>query len=194
MTYAKIKYFVQNMWWFWFWKWVWVAGRTQGRLWILVFCLGIMGVLVPAPLLEFRYFTIPFFLIALHTKIPEEIELGTSFCMTILYSVLNAFTMYLFLFRPFHWANDPGGIQRFMWWKFCHLLFSHITWILKLYLCLEIKFDWYRQTQHSWFVRYTWRCMVASQKLLLDVKSNWSDDWNRTCSNLKQYHVSSGHP
>ncbi|CAM6044206.1 unnamed protein product [Sphagnum compactum] len=90
-------------------------GRTQGRLWILVFCLGIMGVLVPAPLLEFRYFTIPFFLIALHTKIPEEIELGTSFCMTILYLVLNAFTMYLFLFRPFHWANDPGGIQRFMW-------------------------------------------------------------------------------
>lgn len=141
------------MWWFWFWKWVLVAGRTQGRLWILVFCLGIMGVLVPAPLLEFRYFTIPFFLIALHTKIPEEIELGTSFCMTILYLVLNAFTMYLFLFRPFHWANDPGGIQRFMWWKFCHLLFSHITWILKLYLCLEIKFDWYRQTQHSWFCK-----------------------------------------
>ncbi len=127
VTNAKIKYFVQNMWWFWFRKWVWVAGRTQGRLWILVFCLGIMGVLVPAPLLEFRYFTIPFFLIALHTKIPEEIELGTSFCMTILYLILNAFTMYLFLFRPFHWANDPGGIQRFMWWKFCHLLFSHIT-------------------------------------------------------------------
>jgi hypothetical protein len=61
--------------------------------------------------------------------------------------------MYLFLFRPFHWANDPGGIQRFMWWKFCHLLFSHITWILKLYLCLGIKFDWYRQTQHSWFCK-----------------------------------------
>ncbi|XP_021289075.1 dol-P-Glc:Glc(2)Man(9)GlcNAc(2)-PP-Dol alpha-1,2-glucosyltransferase [Herrania umbratica] len=85
--------------------------KTQRRIWVLVYFLATSAVLVPAPLIEFRYYTIPFYFYMLHTGINDCQSL---LLMGILYTVLNVFTMRMFLFRPFLWDHEPG-IQRFIW-------------------------------------------------------------------------------
>lgn len=88
-----------------------LTGERQRRIWVLSYVIATALVLVPAPLIEFRYYTIPFYFLILHSKIGE-----TSNWLLIgsLYAVVNIFTMYLFLFRPFHWDHEPGT-QRFIW-------------------------------------------------------------------------------
>ncbi|XP_043695140.1 dol-P-Glc:Glc(2)Man(9)GlcNAc(2)-PP-Dol alpha-1,2-glucosyltransferase [Telopea speciosissima] len=86
-------------------------GKVQKNIWILVFFCASAAVLIPAPLIEFRYFTIPFFFLILHSQIKDD---KSWFLMGILYIVVNTFTMLMFLFRPFHWDHEPG-IQRFIW-------------------------------------------------------------------------------
>ncbi|KAK6244875.1 hypothetical protein QUC31_011284 [Theobroma cacao] len=85
--------------------------KTQRRIWVLVYFLATSAVLVPAPLIEFRYYTIPFYFYMLHTGINDCQSL---LLMGILYTVLNVFTMRMFLFRPFLWDHEPG-VQRFIW-------------------------------------------------------------------------------
>lgn len=81
----------------------------------MVLVVGIAGVLVPAPLIEFRYYTIPIFLFALHIHVPKDCEILTSSLLAIAYIGVDAVTMYLFLYRPFQWAHEPEGVQRFIW-------------------------------------------------------------------------------
>jgi alpha-1,2-glucosyltransferase len=79
-----------------------------------VLFVGIGGVIVPAPLIEFRYYTIPVYLIALHCGMGQDHELTKSLLVALIYVVTNVVTMYLFLYRPFQWAHEPG-VQRFIW-------------------------------------------------------------------------------
>ncbi|XP_074565348.1 dol-P-Glc:Glc(2)Man(9)GlcNAc(2)-PP-Dol alpha-1,2-glucosyltransferase [Curcuma longa] len=88
-----------------------ILGKNQRRIWVLSYVVATALVLVPAPLIEFRYYTIPFYLLVLHSPIPKTCNLRLIWS---LYVVVNIFTMYLFLFRPFHWAHEPG-VQRFIW-------------------------------------------------------------------------------
>jgi alpha-1,2-glucosyltransferase len=78
---------------------------------VLAFFLATAAVLVPAPLIEFRYYTIPFYFLILHSPITDY---QSWLLMGFLYLALNVLTMMLFLFRPFHWSHEPG-IQRFIW-------------------------------------------------------------------------------
>lgn len=89
-------------------------GEKERRLWILVLFVGIGGVIVPAPLIEFRYYTIPVYLIALHCGMGQDHELIKSLLVALIYVVTNVVTTYLFLYRPFQWAHEPG-VQRFIW-------------------------------------------------------------------------------
>lgn len=77
----------------------------------MLFFLACAAVLVPAPLIEFRYYTIPFYLIVLNSKIDDA---NSWFLMAIVYVAVNIFTMTMFLLRPFHWDHEPGT-QRFLW-------------------------------------------------------------------------------
>jgi hypothetical protein len=43
------------------------AAKSQTRIWVLSFVLSVALVLVPAPLVEFRYYTIPFVILVLHS-------------------------------------------------------------------------------------------------------------------------------
>ncbi|XP_065633820.1 dol-P-Glc:Glc(2)Man(9)GlcNAc(2)-PP-Dol alpha-1,2-glucosyltransferase isoform X2 [Quercus suber] len=86
-------------------------GRVQRKIWVLAFFLATAAVLVPAPLIEFRYYTIPFYFIVLHSHINDY---QSWLLMGLLYLAFNVFTMMIFLFRPFHWDHEPG-IQRFIW-------------------------------------------------------------------------------
>ncbi|KAI7902365.1 alpha-2-glucosyltransferase Alg10 [Cokeromyces recurvatus] len=69
--------------------------------------------LVPSPLLEFRYFIIPFLFYMVHIPPPKQtwrLLSGLAF-----YIFIHLITLYLFLFKPFVWLNEPNQLQRFMW-------------------------------------------------------------------------------
>ncbi|KAM5560110.1 dol-P-Glc:Glc(2)Man(9)GlcNAc(2)-PP-Dol alpha-1,2-glucosyltransferase [Rosa sericea] len=86
-------------------------GKVQRKIWVLAFFLATAAVLVPAPLIEFRYYTIPFFFLILHS---HDNDYQSWLVTGLLYTTLNAFTMVMFLYRPFHWSHEPGT-QRFIW-------------------------------------------------------------------------------
>ena len=83
-------------------------------LWLFFFASSTLLVLVPAPLLEPRYFIIPYVITLLHVRLPRTHRLATALCIVSAYVLVNATAMYLFLFRPFKWEGHEGW-QRFMW-------------------------------------------------------------------------------
>ncbi|KAG0450777.1 hypothetical protein HPP92_026578 [Vanilla planifolia] len=85
-------------------------GRSRRKVWVLLFCLACAAVLIPAPLVEFRYYTIPLYLLILNTRIGNMQWMAIG----VLYTSVNIITMFIFLFKPFHWDNELG-IQRFIW-------------------------------------------------------------------------------
>ncbi|XP_062184698.1 dol-P-Glc:Glc(2)Man(9)GlcNAc(2)-PP-Dol alpha-1,2-glucosyltransferase isoform X2 [Phragmites australis] len=88
-----------------------ILGKSQTRVWVLSFVLSVALVLVPAPLVEFRYYTIPFVILVLNSPV---IGNGKLLALGSLYAAADLFTLVMFLFRPFHWEHEPGT-QRFMW-------------------------------------------------------------------------------
>ncbi|GFR39704.1 hypothetical protein Agub_g183, partial [Astrephomene gubernaculifera] len=75
--------------------------RRVSRLWVLGFTVCLVAQLLPAWLLELRYFTPGFYLIALQLEPPTRLQ---ALAMLALYGVVNAATMYLFLYRPYTFA------------------------------------------------------------------------------------------
>ncbi|XP_051131361.1 dol-P-Glc:Glc(2)Man(9)GlcNAc(2)-PP-Dol alpha-1,2-glucosyltransferase [Andrographis paniculata] len=84
--------------------------KNQKKLWVLAYVFACAATLVPAPLIEFRYFTVPFFFLVLHCNITDKSLL----LLGIMYLSINCFTMFMFLFRPFSWKHQ-AGTQRFIW-------------------------------------------------------------------------------
>ncbi|XP_024987704.1 dol-P-Glc:Glc(2)Man(9)GlcNAc(2)-PP-Dol alpha-1,2-glucosyltransferase [Cynara cardunculus var. scolymus] len=88
-----------------------LLAKVQKKVWILAYFLASAAVLIPAPLIEFRYYTIPFFFLLLHCHVTNG---RVWFLMGFLYTSINIYSMIMFLFRPFHWDHEPG-VQRFIW-------------------------------------------------------------------------------
>lgn len=88
-----------------------ILGKVQRRVWVVIYFLATAAVLIPAPLIEFRYYTIPFYFFILHSEINNN---RSWLLMGSIYVVINVFTMTMFLLRPFHWDHEPGT-QRFIW-------------------------------------------------------------------------------
>lgn len=89
-------------------------GKTKSSLWIITFLLGVAGVLVPTPLFEIRYYTIPFYITFVHSSSSRKLGSVRYFIIGACFVMVNAVTLYIFLFRPFQWAHEQG-VQRFMW-------------------------------------------------------------------------------
>ena len=68
--------------------------------------------LIPSPLLEFRYFIIPYYIFRLHIGQPSGLRLIMEF---LVYAVVNAQTEHYFLQKPFVWFSEIHKWQRFMW-------------------------------------------------------------------------------
>ena len=67
--------------------------------------------LVPAPLVEPRYFTTPFLLLLLAAApAPTERQLGAALAA---WAAVDAAAIAVFLLRPFVWGD--GSIARFLW-------------------------------------------------------------------------------
>ncbi|CAD7696204.1 unnamed protein product [Ostreobium quekettii] len=79
-------------------------------LWVVGYLGCTAATLVPAGLLEFRYFVVPFILAALHMPSPSR---GSIFALASLFIAVDAATLYMFLYRPFYWPD--GSTARFMW-------------------------------------------------------------------------------
>ncbi|EFO18189.1 alpha-1,2 glucosyltransferase [Loa loa] len=78
----------------------------------LLYVLGTAAVLVPAYLLEPRYFIIPY--IFWRLSYPER-RIPVIILELIYEFLINAVVLYMFLYRPFEWVHEPGVKQRFMW-------------------------------------------------------------------------------
>jgi len=82
-------------------------------IWLLTTTLS----LITAPLVEPRYFIIPWVIWRLNVPASrdpstEKIRLWGE---TIWFLVINLATCAIFLHRGFEWESEPGSIQRFMW-------------------------------------------------------------------------------
>ncbi|GJP32477.1 hypothetical protein CLOM_g17096 [Closterium sp. NIES-68] len=90
--------------------------RTMTPLGLFFFAAATAAVLVPSPLLEFRYFIPPFMLLLLHFPLPQKLLEKRIACTLVLiaFVAVDTVTMALFLFRPFKWEGEEGW-QRFLW-------------------------------------------------------------------------------
>ncbi|PNH01580.1 putative Dol-P-Glc:Glc(2)Man(9)GlcNAc(2)-PP-Dol alpha-1,2-glucosyltransferase, partial [Tetrabaena socialis] len=84
--------------------------RRASRLWLLGFLACLVAQLLPAWLLELRYFTPGLYLAALRLEPPTRLQAAI---MLAAFAAVNAVTMYLFLRRPYTFAD--GSVARFMW-------------------------------------------------------------------------------
>lgn len=87
--------------------------RTQrGIVWATVYALCVAASVVLHELLEFRYFIIPYLVFRLNLPLAKNnYSVATEFS---LYSVVNGYTLYLFIMRPFVLPTEDI-LQRFMW-------------------------------------------------------------------------------
>uniref|UniRef100_A0A914W6Y3 Dol-P-Glc:Glc(2)Man(9)GlcNAc(2)-PP-Dol alpha-1,2-glucosyltransferase n=1 Tax=Plectus sambesii TaxID=2011161 RepID=A0A914W6Y3_9BILA len=91
-----------------------IGVRKQSAVWRMGFLLATIAVTVPNRLLEFRYFLIPYLIWRLHVdrQLQSWPRLALEF---FLHVSINCVTLWMFLYRPFEWAHEPGALQRFMW-------------------------------------------------------------------------------
>uniref|UniRef100_A0A0M3JRU5 Dol-P-Glc:Glc(2)Man(9)GlcNAc(2)-PP-Dol alpha-1,2-glucosyltransferase n=1 Tax=Anisakis simplex TaxID=6269 RepID=A0A0M3JRU5_ANISI len=82
------------------------------RLLTLLFVVCVVLVLVPAHLLEPRYFIVPFVLWRLSVR---ETRLWVVLIEILYQLIINALVLYLFISKPFKWPSEPDNQQHFMW-------------------------------------------------------------------------------
>ncbi|XP_029968798.1 dol-P-Glc:Glc(2)Man(9)GlcNAc(2)-PP-Dol alpha-1,2-glucosyltransferase [Salarias fasciatus] len=85
--------------------------KSRSVFWSLAFLACLLCATVPQKLLEFRYFIVPYLMYRLHMPLPSLPRLSVEF---ILYTAVNAATIYIFVAKTFHWP-DSTATQRFMW-------------------------------------------------------------------------------
>ena len=95
---------------------LWLLRQALGRqsaIWAMGYAVAVALVLVPSPLIEARYFVLPYLVLRLHiAPAPSWRRLALEALLSL---AVNGAVLYLFLYRPFEWAHVPGQLQRFMW-------------------------------------------------------------------------------
>ncbi|KAI8062422.1 alpha-2-glucosyltransferase Alg10 [Gongronella butleri] len=107
VRYALIPLYTISGWWN-----VLCLSQHVTLLWMVGFVATLALTLVPSPLLEFRYFILPFLFYCVHLPSPSVRRLLLTIAF---YTSLNTLTLHLFLYRPFRWPQNPDEWQRFMW-------------------------------------------------------------------------------
>ena len=86
-------------------------------IWLVTTALS----LITAPLVEPRYFIIPWIIWRLHVPCSQAAlsnSRGLDIRMileTVWLLAINALVSYTFLYRTFTWSSEPGNLQRFIW-------------------------------------------------------------------------------
>lgn len=72
---------------------------------------------MPTPLIEPRYFVLPYLVLRLELARATVVRPRTLAAVLLevgWHAAINAVTIYVFVARPFTWAHEEG-VQRFMW-------------------------------------------------------------------------------
>ncbi|KAL4520856.1 hypothetical protein Ndes2526B_g00042 [Nannochloris sp. 'desiccata'] len=88
------------------------CGKRAGQRPIerVLFAATVAIVLIPAHLIEFRYYTVAFYAVFMMSSTPTVAALAVT---AGLFVVCNALTLYIFAMRPFQWGD--GSVARFLW-------------------------------------------------------------------------------
>ena len=102
----------------------WLAdlASRQSLLWMIGYIGSSALVLVPTPLVEPRYFLVPYVLMRIHggndwqrADANERKRITRGLVAEITWNMMvNALAMCAYLYRPFTWPSETG-LQRFMW-------------------------------------------------------------------------------
>ncbi|KAJ1976756.1 glucosyltransferase [Dimargaris xerosporica] len=94
----------------------WLLARTLASRQTLTWCLVYVGcialTLIPSPLLEFRYFILPYYFVRLQLARSRQHRVIYELAW---FTLINLVTLYIFLYKPFMWVQEPQVWQRFMW-------------------------------------------------------------------------------
>lgn len=91
----------------------WSSVSSRTLLFQFTYWLVVLVCLILTPLIEFRYFTTPFIMWFLHSAPTLNKTAARSASAILLYVIINAATLYIFVFKPFVWGD--GTEARFMW-------------------------------------------------------------------------------
>ncbi|KAK9466583.1 alpha-2-glucosyltransferase Alg10 [Lipomyces arxii] len=98
------------------------AVRKGRILTSVVFFCACAAVLIPSPLIECRYYIVPYMIWRMRVAILNAEGLDTrrenkvgEYVEIFWYMIINAITIGLFLGYSFEWPSEPGIAQRFMW-------------------------------------------------------------------------------
>ncbi|CAM9878002.1 unnamed protein product [Chrysoparadoxa australica] len=83
--------------------------QVRSSWWVMMWLVASAVTLVPAPLLEPRYLTVPLLLAHLNSPVRRCSEMAF---MALAFSMVNAVTVFVFLFKPFTWGD--GSTARFI--------------------------------------------------------------------------------
>ena len=96
----------------------WLVLTALGYSQSTLFVLGIVGstalTIVPSPLLEFRYFVLPYLFWRLHLS-PALVTKWRAILEYLWFEAINLITLWIFISKSFTWDSEPGKIQRFIW-------------------------------------------------------------------------------
>ncbi|KAF0982571.1 hypothetical protein FDP41_011501 [Naegleria fowleri] len=93
--------------------------KQRSLIWTIVFICCTALNLIPLPLVEFRYFIVPFLLMNLNLKhVDSSLEIKhmhtrVDIINMVWYLLINGITIYIFLYKPF--TGPDGNEARFMW-------------------------------------------------------------------------------
>ena len=83
----------------------------SSELYALVYWVSVVLVLSLQPLIEFRYFILPYLIFRIHSAHPSVAAVLTDMAT---YSAFNIATLYSFAYKSFYWDTSEDT-QRFMW-------------------------------------------------------------------------------
>ena len=120
---------------------IWYCLSDHSSLRKLLFFASISATLIPSPLLEPRYFIVPFFLFRIKFALTCENKWKSILFELFFFFFVDFLVLYLFLYKPFNQADD--SISRFIWWKQNQKLdffFLKKYKIKNIWACFQISF------------------------------------------------------
>jgi len=98
------------------------TNSTTRTSFVLIWLATTTLALITAPLVEPRYYIIPWLVWRLHVFPPSSTQRTTTptsklilWAETAWLLLINAVTGYIFIYRGYEWPQEPGVVQRFLW-------------------------------------------------------------------------------
>ncbi|PWW74640.1 Glycosyltransferase Family 59 protein [Tuber magnatum] len=88
------------------------ASRSVSVLWVYAWAMAVIGTLVTAGLVEFRYFVLGWVIWRVNVRVESA---WRRWAETVGFVFVNVATVYVFTQWGFEWKQERGVVQRFMW-------------------------------------------------------------------------------